>query len=325
MLSLDKKIFDPASVVAQRMITHGKNDELFILVPTVEEKAVKLSEKVYAIGVGGSRFEQYYRLKKIGVALMKEHTIHFVTVQDPSYIGNIGRWLKNKTGAMLEIQVHGDFYGSDFYKKTLKDFIGYFIFGKRNIRAADRIRVVGERVKRSVLALGVEEKKIVVEPVVIPAEKQYAAEANIRNEFPGYEKYFLCLGRLEPVKNIDWLIGIFDRAVKEQQRNFCLLIVGEGSEKEQLQALVKQKSLEKNIFFKEYTTNPKSYYQSVDCVLFPSKSEGYGLVVMEAIVAGTPVIMNDVGVANFEVKPSKNVRIIPIQKPDQWLAALGEV
>ena len=171
MLSLDKKILDKNSPVAKRMIEYGKLDELFIIIPDKQKKSLDLSETVHVESTGGGKIRQFFRLKKIGEKIIKENDIKFITVQDPSFSGNVGRWLKNKTGAILEIQLHGDFYGSDFYKNGVKDRIGYLFFGKRNIRAADKIRVVGERVRESLIKLGIDVGKIYIQPVIPVKEK----------------------------------------------------------------------------------------------------------------------------------------------------------
>lgn len=327
MISLDKKILDPNSAVARRMIEYGKKDELFIIIPDKEKKIFDLSQTVHVWSTGGNKLRQYFRLKKLGKKIINENNIKFITVQDPSFSGNVGRWLKKKTGATLEIQLHGDFYGSNFYRRNFKDRIGYFFFGEKNIKAADKIRVVSHRVEQSMLALGVDEHKIVIKPVpILENERLYYNEPiDVKSNFPGYDKRFLFSGRLEEVKNLSWLIEIFEIVVREYGRNFLLLVLGEGSEKNKLRAMVEEKQLQKNIKFKGWASNSQEYYPSVDCVLFPSLSEGYGLVPMEAVKVGAKIIMSDVGVANYELKPSEEVKIIPVSDREAWIKAILEV
>lgn len=327
MISLDKKILDPTSAVARRMIEYGKKDELFILIPNAEaKKTISLSNTVRVYSTGGNKLQQYFQLKRKGLQLMRDHDIKFITVQDPSFSGHIGCWLKKKTGATLEIQIHGDFYGSDYYKKNLKDFISYFLLARRNIRAADRVRVVGERVKKSILALGIDESKIITRSIPLWQGDEERAEIHKKDyqeDFSGdYEKYFLFVGRLEKVKNLEWLIDIFSEVVQKHGKNYRLLIVGDGSQKEYLQNLVSRQNLEKNVKFKEWMDIPSEYYERADCLLQPSVSESYSMVVMEAVAAGCPVIMNDVGVANYEVQPSEKVKILPINDREKWIQAI---
>ena len=50
------------------------------------------------------------------------------------------------------------------------------------------------------------------------------------------------------------------------------------------------------VFF-EGQTDPAQYYKMADLVLFPSRYDGYGMVIIEALAAGTPVLSTDVGIA----------------------------
>lgn len=320
MISLDKKILDSNSAVAWRMIEYGKMDELFILIPFQEEKRFDLSPNVHVFATGGNKPTQYWRLKKMGSAIIAGNKIEEITTQDPFFIGRVGVWLKKKTGAKLEVQLHGDFYSSDYYKKSgVKHWLQYYI-GQRVILWADRVRVVGERIRVSLLPLGVPEEKIVVRPVTVDVERirRYQPTDDLHTKYSAFNKIFLVLGRLDPVKNIGWLINLWADVPAE----YLFLIVGGGSERRRLQT---QAQARDNLRFETWTEDPVSYIKTADGVLFPSLSEGYGLVPMEAAAAGTPVIMNDVGVANYELKPSEKVKIIPLSDRQGWIQAIKSI
>jgi glycosyltransferase involved in cell wall biosynthesis len=72
----------------------------------------------------------------------------------------------------------------------------------------------------------------------------------------------------------------------------------------------------------KWTDDPFSYVKTADCVLFPSLSEGYGMVAMEAHAAGTPIIMTDVGVANYELPAGPKVIITPLDDRDKFIQAI---
>lgn len=323
MISLDKKILDKNSRVAGRMVECGKKDELFILIPDKNKIKFDLSPTVHVWSTGGNKIKQFFILKNFGRKIIRKIKIELVTVQDPFFLGFVGIWLKKKTKVKLEVQLHGDFFGSDYYKKSgLKNFIYYYI-GKRNIKKADKLRVVGERVKKSLFDLGVDESKIEVKAIFIDKEKIKIEKikTDLHVKYPGFKKIFLILGRLEKIKNIDWLIEIFEKASKD----YLLLIVGEGSEKESLIKKIKTLGLEKNIKLEEWTGDYVSYIKTADALLFPSLSEGYGLVPIEAEALGTKVIMNNVGVANFELKSGEKVKILPINNKEAWTEAIKEI
>ena len=241
-----------------------------------------------------------------------------ITTQDPFFTGLIGILLKRKFKIKLEVQMHGDFFGDYYQKQWIKLKIAKFV-----LKCADVIRVVGERVKQSLLNLGISENKIIVKSVPIDTEliKNYQPKIDLHQKYPGYEKIFLVLGRLDPVKNVSWLIGVF-REVVNQQGGCLLLIVGSGKEESNLKLQVTSYKLQNNIKFETWTDDPISYIKTADCVLFSSLSEGYGLVPMEAFFAGTLVIMNDVGVANCELKSSEKVKIISVSDREAWIKSM---
>lgn len=334
MISLDKNILDKNSAAAKRMVAYGAQSDLFIIVPHTQKQIIELSEKVKGFATGGNKIQQFFRLKKIGKEILQKNKISaqggpvsgwdLITTQDPFFTGLVGVCLRQKTGVKLEVQLHGDFFSSDYYKKSgCKNWLQYYIAKFLVIKKADKLRVVGERIKKSLLNLGIEENKIEVRPIAINEELisakggNYQPKINLHAKYPNYEKIFLSIGRLDSVKNIIFLIDVFAQVVKEKP-NYLLLIVGDGVEKNKLQEQVNNFGLENNIKFENWTQDSISYIKTADCVLFPSLSEGYGLVAMEATAAGTRLIMNDVGVANFELKPSKKVKIVPLDK-EVWI------
>jgi glycosyltransferase involved in cell wall biosynthesis len=317
MLSLDKNILEKDSRVAKRMVEYGKEDELFILIPAKKRTQFDLSDRVHVVSTGGNKLQQFFRLKKIGGQVLERHGIECVTSQDPFFLGLVGAWLAKKTNAILEVQVHGDFYSSDYYKKSGLKHLAYYHIGKRVIKKADRIRVVGERIKESLLVLGITSDTIEVRPIDVHVKHEHrdSGSFDVHKKYPDFQRIFLTIARLETIKNIDWLIDVW----KDLPKDYLLLIVGNGSQEKKLKQIAKGNN---NVIFESWTDDPAGYIQSADCVLFPSHSEGYGLVAMEAHALGTPVIMNDVGVANYELKPGEKVWIIPVSKKQAWIDAI---
>ncbi len=309
MISLDKNILLQDSLVTRRMIGYGKEKELFIIIPSRDRRTFDISETVHVQSTGGNRVVQFFRLLLIGRRLIKEKKIDEITAQDPLYVGLAGVCLKKMCGIKLEVQMHGDFLGGYYGKRWVV---------KMSLHNADTIRVVGERIRQSILPLGIAPEKIIVRPVNNTVEIVTSTPVDVHQAYPAYEKIFLVLGRLESVKNVLWLINVFKDAVGDKK--YLLLIVGKGSQ----QAAVQQQVGE-SVVLEQWTDHPYEYIKSADCVLFSSLSEGYGLVPMEAHALGTPVIMNDVGVAHFELRPSDKVKIIPVSDREAWVQAIRSV
>jgi len=285
---------------------------------------VELSNNVKVYVTGGNKIIQFFRLMQLGKKLIDKNIIEEITTQDPFFIGLIGVILKNKFKLSLEVQIHGDFYSSNYYKKSgLKNWFSYYLGKFYVLPRADKIRVAGQRIAKSLIKIGIAENKIIVRPVKINEEqiKNYQVKFDLHQKYSGCEKIFLILGRLDPVKNIAWMINTFNEVVK-QKPNHLLLIVGDGIEKNNLVSQIKEKKLEKNIKFEGWISDPFSYLKTADCLLFPSLSEGYGLVAMEAATVGTPVIMTDVGVANYELQSGPKVKIIPVGDQNKFIQSI---
>ncbi|MDO8562158.1 MAG: glycosyltransferase, partial [bacterium] len=163
------------------------------------------------------------------------------------------------------------------------------------LRRASRIRVVSERIKTSL------EKKyhlrapVTVLPSFVDVElfRDAKVEENLAKRFAEFKTKLLVVSRLEPEKNVGLAIRAFAKSAIEDS---CLIILGEGREKESLQKLSEKVGLSKWVFF-EGAEAPIKYYKLADLVLAPSLYEGYGMVIVEALASGVPVLSTDVGIA----------------------------
>lgn len=104
---------------------------------------------------------------------------------------------------------------------------------------------------------------------------------------------FVSVGRLEEQKGFDRLIEAC-RIVKEKvNKGFHIYIIGAGTKCAQLNGLIKQYGLEKDITLLGFQPNPYPYIKGADAFLLSSRDEAFPLVVGESIVIGTPVIATD--------------------------------
>lgn len=106
----------------------------------------------------------------------------------------------------------------------------------------------------------------------------------------------LFVGLLEKVKGADVLIRAIPK-IKEKIPQICVYIAGEGSQKRKLIKLSKELSVDKNIEFLGYISGDKKnyLYSSVDVCCVPSMYESFGIVLLEAMSFGKPVIASNVG------------------------------
>ena len=106
----------------------------------------------------------------------------------------------------------------------------------------------------------------------------------------------MTVARLEKVKGINYLIEAMLRLNLNGER-FSLLIIGEGSERKNLESLVEKLNLKEKVKFLGEIPNEKvpEYLAAADCFILPSLREGFGIVILEAQAAGVPVIGTKVG------------------------------
>lgn len=225
---------------------------------------------------------------------LSRQSIDVVTVQDPfetgllTLIGMIGRAIP------LHVQVHTDFLDPAFARLSVLNWVRVRI-APFVLRRAARIRVVSERAKASIVERYKLTTAITVLPIYVDVERFKDAEKNaeLERRFARFEKKLLVVSRLEKEKNIELAIRAFAHAYSKSE---CLIIVGEGSERGRLELLAREFDLEGFIFF-ESAHDPAPYYKIADVLLVPSYYEGYGLVIVEALAAGIPVLSTDVGIA----------------------------
>jgi hypothetical protein len=124
---------------------------------------------------------------------------------------------------------------------------------------------------------------------------QEKEESFLYRYFPALRgrRILLFVGRLGEEKNVPFLFTVLKRLLKEEDmQDLALLIVGEGRYGKKLRQMVEWQGLEDRVFFTGYLNRSKLkyVYALADVFTFPSKTETQGLVTIEAMAAGTPVI-----------------------------------
>ncbi|WP_187373128.1 glycosyltransferase [Bacillus rubiinfantis] len=107
------------------------------------------------------------------------------------------------------------------------------------------------------------------------------------------EMNFVSIGRLSPEKDHEKLIRAFHTALTEEP-NMKLYIVGEGPLKGYLQMIINDLGVENKVFLTGQVENPFALLEKCDCFILSSNYEGQGLVLLEAMIIGKPIIATDV-------------------------------
>jgi glycosyltransferase involved in cell wall biosynthesis len=126
------------------------------------------------------------------------------------------------------------------------------------------------------------------ESFVLGDGSSFRTAKNIEQDRP----VLLFVGRVAHEKNIEFLLRMVDR-VRHEIADVLFLITGEGPAQDSLKLLVKKLGLEKNVTFIGYLDRHlelNSCYRAADIFVFSSRTETQGLVLLEAMAQGTPVV-----------------------------------
>ena len=99
----------------------------------------------------------------------------------------------------------------------------------------------------------------------------------------------ISIGRLVPQKGYDLLIPIIAR-LRNEGTDVNLYILGDGAEKSNLERIIQKHGCEKSVHLLGFLDNPYPILSEMDLFVCSSRSEGYSLVIAEALTLGIPVI-----------------------------------
>lgn len=148
---------------------------------------------------------------------------------------------------------------------------------------------VGEKLKEKMK--GYTHNKIEVIPNIVNTEKFLP-----NNEVKEGVFRFLSVSFLNPNKNVDLTIKAFNKAFKNKE-NVELYVAGDGSERLKLESLVKDLGIESKVKFlgKVKREDLPSFLKTGDAFVLPSKYETFGVVYIEALACGLPIIATKCG------------------------------
>ncbi len=138
--------------------------------------------------------------------------------------------------------------------------------------------------------------------------------------FGEQDRILLYVGRIEPVKGLMSVIDAFNILQKKQTALFGrlrLVVIGGGEKTRdfakneeiiRIHRAVREKGLEDKVVFlgSKSQSELKKYYSKADALIVPSLYESFGLVVLEALACGTPVLVSQIGKMRTIVKEGRN-------------------
>jgi glycosyltransferase involved in cell wall biosynthesis len=184
-------------------------------------------------------------------------------------------------------------WGTDVMKFPQKNFINKFIL-KYNLQKADVICATSNTIKEYLIP--VTNKDICVIPFGV--DTSLFCKKEVTSLFDKNSFVIGCIKALESLYNIDILINAFSiLKLKYKEKSLKLLIIGVGSQENDLKQLVKQLNLTDDVVFtgRIAFSEVSNYFNMIDVLANLSDYESFGVSVIEAMACEKPVIATNTG------------------------------
>jgi glycosyltransferase involved in cell wall biosynthesis len=197
------------------------------------------------------------------------------------------------------------------------------------LRFATHIMADSECTRQDIMRLlGVPEARITVVPMGVGPHYQPLTDHDrvqaVRQKYHLPARFILFVSTLEPRKGIDTLVEAFAR-VQSRHSDVELVITGKvGWYTDQFFAQVERLGLKGKIVFTGYVADDDlvALYNAAELLAFPSRYEGFGMPVLEAMACGTPVVCSSS--SSLPEVAGDAALLVPPDDSDALAQALGQ-
>lgn len=165
-----------------------------------------------------------------------------------------------------------------------------------------------------------------VQPYEIPSAKTLSTSASAATSPNLQSPVFLFVGHLIPRKGVESLVKACHILKKQGRDRFTVQIVGSGAEQERLSAYCRENQLEENIQWLgrvEYSAIA-TYFKNADVFVFPTWEETWGVVLLEAMLFGKPVICSTGAGTSEMVVEGENGYLFDPDDPEKLAVLMGK-
>lgn len=166
---------------------------------------------------------------------------------------------------------------------------------------------------------------VVYNPVVDESLRQLSREYVEHPWFSEGEDIpvILGIGRMDPPKNFELLLRAVARVAKTREVRLCL--IGDGIDRKRLESITRDLEIEDRVLFAGFERNPYKYMANASLLVMPSRFEGFGLVLVEAMACGCPVVSTDCPSGPREIlEDGRWGRLVPLDDVDALAQAIEE-
>jgi len=301
----------------------------------------KFSYSVLTFHAPGKLHEQ---MKLLGVRAFSLQ--HYSKLNLPRTIWRIYRYLRKEK--IKIVQVHGfaaspaGLIAAKLAGTPVRIFSGHHshevpLYKKRALKFVDCF--VARNLATNVVAPSEDMKRIFADVYKIPEKKltvihhgfdlenwrAVAGEKDVRKELELEGKIvFGAVGRLFWVKDIDTILRALAEMAK-QRADVVLLVVGDGPDRRQLEALAGSLGISSQVIFTGKRMDIASVINSFDVFVHSAVAESFGMVFIEAFALGKPVISTPVGIATDIIRNGENGYLVETGNIIQMSEAMRQI
>lgn len=305
------------------------------------------------VPVWGISREQRRQLVAVGGNLMsfdvlgslwKEANLSLIHSHTGNRLGGVALAVARIRRIPLVVTVHGGYLdlpesARDYLLQPLKGGIewgkifGFVLRSRRVLEQADAVITCNKK-EAALLARKYPYQRIIVQPHGVPANHyQRDCRAAAREAFPRIvnKKILLTIGRIDPVKNQRWVI---EQSPEIFRKHPDALIVMAGSTTDpayadSLREKIRALGLEDRVLLTGGLPPGDDrligLLQEATAIVLPSISETFGLVIIEAWAAGTPVLASRTSGAMELIREGENGWLFDLEQPTTFLRAVDDL
>ncbi len=240
------------------------------------------------------KYVEYDARTPLGVSRnFKQFLVENISRYDIVHVNTIWLWtthdavrVAKKHGMPVVLSLHGMLYPQALQVSRWKKQLALPLFQRNDLRCADVLHATSMAELKSIRDFGLSQPV-----VVLPNGIEIDAMPPVRQQV-NKVRHFGFIGRINRIKNIDTLLGAW--AALGDKTSMCKLsIIGSDDEvyENELRQFVNDKHLG-NVVFAGFLSGERltRAIRELDYLVLPSKSENFGMVVIEALANGIPVI-----------------------------------
>lgn len=293
----------------QRLLFYSQQlDKYYIIAHSMSRdglKPKKISDNFEVIPSNGkNRVHSLFKIISIGSRICSREHVDLIQAQDPVFTGLAAHILSLVYRIPIDVTVYGinpfdkHWRSESFFNKISAPLAKYIL------RRANGIQVDGSQTMRSLVQNKLNHSRVFLKPLIpLDSYNFYNFNGNlIRDKLLGsqFDKIVLFVGRLTKQKNLNLYMRVIKGVLTEFNNRVLFIIVGQGNQETELRRLALSLDVGSNIMWIPRLSRSEIplYFAAADIFALPSLYEGFARVLMEAAMAGKPIITTAVSGAD---------------------------